>query len=330
MNQTFHRLAIMAALLAFCVIVLGAYVRLSDAGLGCPDWPGCYGKMTWPVEHADVQIANEAFPERPVETHKAWKEMVHRYLAGALVLMVVALNWLAWRSRGPARSLRGKTTALFVLILFQAALGMWTVTLKLLPIIVMGHLLGGMATLGLLIWIIYDSRYTSGYRAGPQLRSARPLVLAALSVLIIQIALGGWTSANYAAMVCPDFPTCQGEYWPPTNFREGFTVSRDIGVDFEGGVLDLPSRTAIHLTHRIGAVITLIILLYTGFRLTRIATVQRNGILLMALVSVQFLLGVMNVVLRLPLANAVAHNGVAALLLAVLVGLVYRTSRGHS
>lgn len=322
-------MAIAAAVLALCVIVLGAYVRLSHAGLGCPDWPGCYGKLTWPVEHADVQIANEAFPERPVETHKAWKEMIHRYLAGALVLMVLALNWIAWRSRGPARNQRGKTTALLGLILFQAALGMWTVTLKLKPLIVMAHLLGGMATFALLLWLVYESRYTTGYRAGPQLRAVRPLVLSALGVLLIQIALGGWTSANYAALVCPDLPLCQERIWPETNFGEAFTLWRGIGVDYEGGVLDLPSRTAIQVTHRIGAVITFLLLLYTGFRVMRIATVQRMGILLILLVSTQFLLGVLNIVLKLPLANAVAHNGVAALLLAVMMSLLFRTSAGR-
>lgn len=328
MNSAFNRLATVAAIIAFFVIVLGAYVRLSDAGLGCPDWPGCYGKLSWPNAPAEITQANEAFPERPVETHKAWKEMVHRYLAGGLVLLVVALNWIAWRPKNGAPEFRAKTAILLGLILFQAALGMWTVTLKLLPVIVMAHLMGGMATLAVITWLIYSSRYARSYQPGPQLRRIRKLVVASLSVLIIQIALGGWTSANYAAMVCPDFPTCQGQMWPDTNFREGFAVSREIGVDFEGGVLDLPSRTAIHLTHRIGAVITFLLLIYTGFRLSRVSTLQRSGVLLMSLVSLQFLLGVMNVLLHLPLPNAVAHNGVAALLLAVLTGLTYRTSAG--
>lgn len=329
MNQAFQRLAVAAALLAFCVIVLGAWVRLSDAGLGCPDWPGCYGHITWPGADHEVQRANEAFPERPVETHKAWREMVHRYLAGLLVLAVVGLNWLAWRGRGGAGAHRGKTTALLVLILFQAALGMWTVTLKLWPLVVMAHLLGGMATLALLSWIIFANRYARGYHPGPQAGRMRGLVLASLAVLIVQIALGGWTSANYAAMVCPDLPTCQGQMWPEANFRQGFTISRDIGVDFEGGVLDLQARTAIHMAHRVGAVITLLLLLYTGFRLTRVATLQRSGVLLMGLVSMQFLLGLLNILLQLPLANAVAHNGVAALLLATLTGLAYRTGAGR-
>ena len=166
MNQAFHRLAVIAATLALLVIVVGAWVRLSDAGLGCPDWPGCYGQLGWPDAAGEVQIANEAFPERPVEPAKAWKEMSHRYLAGTLVLMVLALNWIAWRKRNGASSFRGKTGLLLGLILFQAALGMWTVTLKLLPVVVIGHLLGGMATLALLLWIIFSIRYPRRVRTG--------------------------------------------------------------------------------------------------------------------------------------------------------------------
>jgi cytochrome c oxidase assembly protein subunit 15 len=328
MNKAFQKLAIFAAILAFVVIVLGAWVRLSHAGLGCPDWPGCYAKLTWPNAHHEVVIANEAFPDRPFESSKAWKEMIHRYLAGTLVLLVAAMNWMAWRRRDLS-GLRVKCGFLLGLILFQAALGMWTVTLKLLPVVVMGHLMGGMATLSMLIWIIYNIRYASGYRPGTQVQALKKLVLTAVTVLVLQIALGGWTSSNYAALACPDFPTCQGQMWPDTDFSEGFVLLREIGVDFEGGVLDLPSRTAIHITHRIGAVITLLLLVYTGLRLLKFSTLQRSGVLLLGLVGLQFLLGVFNVVLQLPLANAVAHNGVAALLLSVLVGLAYRTSPGR-
>lgn len=330
MNQAFHRLAVIAATLALLVIVLGAWVRLSDAGLGCPDWPGCYGQLGWPDAAGEVQIANEAFPERPVEPAKAWKEMSHRYLAGTLVLMVLALNWIAWRKRNGASSFRGKTGLLLGLILFQAALGMWTVTLKLLPVVVIGHLLGGMATLALLLWIIFSIRYAQGYDPGPRVRGMRGVVVTALVVLVLQIALGGWTSSNYAAMACPDLPLCQGQFWPDTDFRDGFVLWREIGIDFEGGVLDLPSRTAIHMAHRVGAVLSLLVLIFAGFKLSRVPALQSSGVLLMGLVSLQFLLGVLNILLRLPLYNAVAHNGVAALLLAVLVGLLYRTSPGGS
>ncbi len=329
MQARLHRLALIAAVVTLCVIVLGAWVRLSHAGLGCPDWPGCYGQLTWPGHHEEISAANQAFPERPVEVDKAWREMVHRYLAGALILLVLAINWLAWTGGRETRRYRGFAFLILVLIVFQAALGMWTVTLKLKPIVVMGHLLGGMATLALLSWLTFRSRPTP-FHQGESLplavRSRRPLVVLALAVLITQIALGGWTSANYAALSCPDLPQCMGQWWPETNFREGFTLVREIGVDYEGGVLDHPSRAAIHLTHRIGAVITLVVLLSAGLALRRHRSLRTGATLLLAGVVAQFTLGVLNVLLFLPLPNAVAHNGVAALLIVILVWLLNRTS----
>ncbi len=322
MSPALHRLALFAAVITLCVIVLGAWVRLSHAGLGCPDWPGCYGKLTWPTEHHEVSAANEAFPDRPVEVHKAWREMVHRYLAGTLVLLVVAINWLAWRGDRAARQMRGIAAVALGLILFQAALGMWTVTLKLMPIVVMGHLMGGMATLGLLSWI--------AFRTGPlpyeRITGMRTMVIAALVVLVMQVALGGWTSANYAALSCPDLPTCTGQWWPETDFVAGFTVSREVGVNYEGGILDQPARAAIHIAHRIGAIVTLLVLLATGLRLLHWQELRAGALALMLGVCAQFTLGLLNVHLKLPLANAVAHNGVAALLIACLVWLLARTT----
>ncbi|MBT8058281.1 MAG: COX15/CtaA family protein [Xanthomonadales bacterium] len=325
MNTGLHRLAVIAAIVAFVVIVLGAYVRLSHAGLGCPDWPGCYGQLTWPVEAAEVENANQAFPERPVETGKAWREMVHRYLAGILVLLVVAINVLAWRSR-EARSLRWIAGGLLALILFQAALGMWTVTLKLKPIVVMAHLMGGLATFSLLLWLSWRSSDRDA-REGPAYRRFRPLILVGLLALIGQLALGGWTSANYAALVCPDFPTCQGAYWPDMDFAEGFVMWREIGVDYEGGVLDLPSRTAIQVTHRIGAAVVLVLLGFLALRLLGSAATRGSGALLGTVLTAQLALGILNVVLFLPLPNAVAHNAVGALLLATVLRLLYRSGR---
>jgi len=317
-----HRLAVVAAVVCLAVIVLGAWVRLSHAGLGCPDWPGCYGQLTWPVEGHEVARAEQAFPERPVETHKAWKEMVHRYLAGTLVLLVVVLNVLAWRDRARVPGARLLAGVLLGLILFQAALGMWTVTLKLKPIVVMAHLLGGLATFALLLWLSWTTSAARRARRGAAAH-LRPLVFAGLGLLLLQLALGGWTSANYAALACPDFPTCQGAWWPDTNFGEGFVLWREIGVDYEGGVLDLPSRTAIHMTHRIGALLTLLVLGFLALRLIGDPALRREGLVLGALLCFQVLLGIQNVVLFLPLANAVAHNGVGALLLAAMLWLVW-------
>jgi cytochrome c oxidase assembly protein subunit 15 len=323
-TSSLHKLVVIAAIVAFAVIVLGAYVRLSHAGLGCPDWPGCYGQLTWPDEPHEVSQAARAFPERPVETHKAWKEMVHRYLAGALVLLVVAINFLSWKAANRGKGLRTLAAALLVLILFQAALGMWTVTLKLLPLVVMGHLLGGLATFSLLLWLAWRSGGSGAESGG--LAPFRFAILAGLLVLVLQLALGGWTSANYAALACPDFPTCQGSMWPDADFGEGFVLWRAIGVDYEGGVLDMSARVAIHLAHRAGALITFLVLGVLALRLIRARAVRQDGLVLGALLLAQVILGIQNVLLQLPLVNAVAHNGMGALLLAIMLWLTYRSA----
>jgi len=321
-----HTLAVIAAIVAFAVIVLGAYVRLSHAGLGCPDWPGCYGQLTWPAEPHEVIRAEQSFPERPVEADKAWKEMVHRYLAGTLVLLVIAINALSWRAQHRGRGLRTLAAALLLLILFQAALGMWTVTLKLLPLVVMAHLLGGLATFGLLLWLAWRTADPDPRAGSGALAPFRFAIITGLVVLAMQLALGGWTSANYAALACPDFPTCQGAWWPKTDFGEGFVLWREIGVDYEGGVLDMPSRTAIHLAHRVGALITFLLLGVLALRLIRHRAVRKDGMVLGALLLAQVVLGIQNVLLQLPLVNAVAHNGMGALLLAMLLWLTYRSA----
>lgn len=324
-NSGLHRLTVVAAVVAFIVIVLGAYVRLSHAGLGCPDWPGCYGQLAWPVETFEVEQANMAFPERPVESGKAWKEMVHRYLAGSLVLLVLAINFLAWKSRPARGNIRVLAFALLALILFQAALGMWTVTLKLLPVVVMGHLLGGLTTFALLLWIVWQTSSASSEGGGNAYTPFRAMIFAGLGILVVQLALGGWTSANYSALACPDFPTCQGVLLPDTNFSDGFILWREVGVDYEGGVLDLPSRTAIHMAHRIGAVFTLVLLGVLALRLVRVPQCRQAGTLLGALLLAQISLGILNILLFLPLPIAVAHNAVGALLLATVLWLVQRS-----
>jgi len=323
MHTVFHRLAVIAAIVAFCVIILGAFVRLSDAGLGCPDWPGCYGQLSWPVEAQAVDEANQAFPDRPVESAKAWKEMVHRYLSGWLVLLVLAINFVAWKAQNRQTDLRLQAAILLVLILFQAALGMWTVTLKLWPIVVMSHLMGGLATFSLLLWLAFRSGSSGPNQAWVPLR---PLIIAGLFVLVVQLMLGGWTSANYSALACPDFPTCQGQMWPDADFSEGFILWREIGVNYEGGVLDLPSRVAIHIAHRTGALVTFIVLGWLVFRLLQNADTRPGGYLLGGLLLAQITLGILNILLYLPLPNAVAHNGVGALLVAMMIWLLSRST----
>ena len=326
MTQTMHRLAMIAALIAFCVIVLGAWVRLPHAGLGCPDWPSCYGQLTWPEAAAEIETANQAFPERPFESSKAWREMVHRYLAGGLMLLVLAMGWLAWRGPERYHKFRTLTSVLVLLIIFQALLGMWTVTLKLKPIIVMAHLLGGLTSFSLILWLMFSSRSKFTDKPSMGVRRMREPIIIAILVLGLQIALGGWTSANYAALACADVPTCNGQWLPEANFKEGFILWREIGVNYEGGLLDQPSRIAIHLAHRIGAIVTLLVLIILAFRLRKIPRLRSGGQVLMGLILIQFTLGILNVVLYLPLANAVAHNAGAALLLMTLLSLLNKTS----
>ena len=261
----FQRLARAGTVLALIVVVVGAWVRLTDAGLGCPDWPGCYGRLIVPAGEIEEAQAAIAFPERPLEAGKAWREMIHRYLASTLALLCVALAVIAWRKRdNPGQPVKLPFILLGVVI-FQALLGMWTVTLLLKPVIVVAHLLGGLATLSILSWL---SRWRSS-TAGAVTASGG-LALVALVVLGAQISLGGWTSANYAALACPDFPTCQTRWWPPVaDFREGFVVWRGLGIDYEGGVLDNPARVAIHFTHRLGAIVAAVVIGLLGLQLAR-------------------------------------------------------------
>jgi cytochrome c oxidase assembly protein subunit 15 len=321
-------MVVLTTVIAFIVIVLGAYVRLSHAGLGCPDWPGCYGQLTWPTAATEVEQANLAFPERPVEGAKAWKEMVHRYLAGCLVLLVMAINVKAWSGQSSQSNTRLLAGILLGLVLFQAALGMWTVTLKLMPVVVMAHLLGGLSTFGLLWWLSLETRNDARTARHAVFAAFRPLVLSGLAILTLQLMLGGWTSANYSALACPDFPTCQGQLWPETDFRNGFVLWREIGVDYEGGVLDGPSRTAIHMAHRIGALVTFLVLGLLAWRLLGPLKTRRAGQVLGVVLLTQVLLGIFNVILYLPLPNAAAHNATGALLLGVMLWLAHRARTG--
>ena len=366
----FHRIAWLAVALATCVIVFGAFVRLSNAGLSCPDWPTCYGMATWPTTPDHASAADHAATAiRPIEPSKAWREQFHRIIAGLLGVLVLALALLATRRRpqgwlqviGAAvlvaiaipLYMRGQHVAASVLaiageiallagvlrwsdtdlartstltlavIIFQALLGMWTVTWLLKPVVVMGHLLGGLTTFSLLTWIAWRATGIP-IRSGEAGRLRR-LLLIGLVLLAIQIALGGWTSANYAALACgTDFPKCAGQWWPPHDFREGFVLWRGIGVDYEGGILDNEARIAIQLAHRLMALVVVGHLLALAARLLRSPGLRGWGTLLGALVLLQFGLGIANVVMSLPLHVAVTHNAGATALLFVLVTLLAR------
>jgi cytochrome c oxidase assembly protein subunit 15 len=361
----FHRLAWLACALAFGVIVFGAFVRLSNAGLSCPDWPTCYGRAAWPS--APHEIANQAATAiRPLDATKAWREQVHRMLAGTLGVLVLALALLAARRRKfgipqitVAAILVAYSVSLYIhahyasaavlaalgegvllaaawrwsnadlartatltlaVIVFQALLGMWTVTWLLKPIVVMGHLLGGLLTFSLLSWMAW--RATDRPLRLPDAALLRRLVGIGLALLAVQIALGGWTSSNYAALSCGlDFPKCVGQWWPPHDFREGFVLWRGVGVDYEGGVLDGQARIAIQMAHRMMAGVVFAYLLWLASKFLRTPGMRGHGALLALLVCAQVALGIANVRLGLPLQVAVLHNAGAALLLFELVGL---------
>jgi heme a synthase len=325
-RRRFAQLAALAAAFCFCVIVFGAFVRLSNAGLACPDWPTCYGQITWPTAAHEIDAANAAYPERPVESHKAWREQVHRFLAGVLILATFGLAAWAIRRRGePGWPLRAPI-AVALLIVFQALLGMWTVTWLLKPVVVMGHLLGGLLTFSLIAWMAW--RATDVPIRLAQASTLRLWTLAALALLAVQIALGGWVSANYAALACAtDFPKCVGQWWPQADFREGFVLWRGIGVDYEGGVLDGQSRIAIQLAHRAMAVVVFLALVAYALRLWRTPGMRGWALLVLALTVAQVSLGIANVKFALPLWVAVLHNAGAALLLFVLVTLLARVRR---
>jgi cytochrome c oxidase assembly protein subunit 15 len=307
-----HLLLLFATSLAFAVLLLGAYVRISDAGLGCPDWPGCYGQISpWQASER-IAAAQVADPLGPVSSAKAWKEMLHRYLAGSLGLSILAIVLFAWRRLLPANCvLPGLLMALVVL---QALLGMWTVTLQLKPLVVAAHLLGGMVTLAMLAWLMLRERPAAGTTTAP-LALARSLLL----LVLAQIALGGWVSANGAALACPDLPTCRGAWWPPADFAAGFSLTHPLGG------LDITALTAIHLTHRLGAVLVLAGVLLLATRLARASA--GAAIVLLTIACCQFLLGVSNVLLGLPLPIAVAHDAGAAALLLCLVWVNVRLGR---
>ena len=318
----FRRLTTLAVLLCLVVVVFGAYVRLSDAGLGCPDWPGCYGQLAVPSEAEHVERAQQSFPDRPVQAAKAWKEMIHRYLASTLGLLILGLALLSFR-RGYPRVL---PKVLLALVIFQGLLGMWTVTWLLKPLAVTGHLLGGMTTLALLFWLWLGLRPGSDAAVAPRPPRVRVLAGLALALLAGQIFLGGWTSSNYAALACPDLPTCQGRMWPELDVGEAFTLWRGLDQSYEYGVLDNRARVTIHHLHRVGALAVSMFLLALGGWLWRRGGIWKSqGQLILALLAVQVAIGLSLVLLQLPLPLAAAHNAGAALLLLAVTQLNHRT-----
>jgi len=323
----FRKLVLVAAFLAFSVMVFGAFVRLSDAGLGCPDWPGCYGHVAVPQSAEARGLAQLKFPDKPFDSAKAWIEMMHRYLAGTLGLLMLAIAIYAWRKRAELRQSPALPLFLAGLVVLQALLGMWTVTMLLKPVVVSLHLLGGMATLALLCWLaLLQYAAPQSVNAG-KMRKLKFWGWFGFLLLVMQIALGGWVSANYAALACSDFPLCNGNWVPEMDFARGFHFLRELGMTAEGEPLSKPVLTAIHWAHRLGALIVFCYLALLAIAVVRTQGLQKYGVLLLIVLCVQVVLGIGNVLLSLPLALAVAHNAAAALLLIAMVVLNFKINR---
>lgn len=323
-RQPGFRLAVIAVAMAAVVIILGAFTRLVDAGLGCPDWPTCYGHLWIPNTEAEIATANARFADTPVETDKTWPEQVHRIFAAGLGVITLAILGFCWRFRERGLPLK---LPLFIVafIILQGAFGMWTVTLKLWPQVVTAHLLGGFTMISLL-WLL--ALRLGNYRLNehPDHSSLKPLAVVAFLVVFGQIALGGWTTSNYAAVACPDFPTCQNQWLPPMDFDEGFNLTQTIGPNYLGGTMDNDARVAIHFSHRIGAIVTTIVVLLLALRLWRShdSGMRSMAVPVATVLIAQLALGISNIVFHFPLLSTVSHNAVGALLLMVMVTVNYR------
>jgi heme a synthase len=329
----FRRLVAVTAVTTLILIMLGAYVRLSDAGLGCPDWPGCYGNLTPHHSVEEIRGAEAIQPGGPVTMAKAWKEMGHRYLAMIVGALIAAIMFAAWRNRRLWSQSIVLPTVIAGAVIFQAALGAWTVTLLLKPAIVTSHLIGGITILALLVWLLarqpMNGRWAEGIMSSPAIKR---FALIALVVVVAQVVLGGWVSTNYAALACADLPTCHGQLMPEMDFANAFHVIRPLGVGPDGSLLTLEALTAIHWAHRVGAIIVTLVLGSFAFSLMKVPSGNRASKMLLGLLVAQLLLGLSNVWFSLPLPVAVGHNGVAAMLVAwmLVINLRLRSQSNYS
>ncbi len=326
-TNKYRKLVWVTVFLTFDVIMFGAFTRLTDSGLGCPDWPGCYGHSNPLQAMEHIRAAEALMPDGPVTVMKAWIEMIHRYLAmgiGVLIIAVLVLSWRFWLRSGKTQSQFSPwfPLALFFFVCLQGAFGAWTVTMKLQPIIVTIHLLLGMTLLAMLTWV--GARQNIHVPVAAAGRGLRWPALLGLLVLTMQIALGGWVSTNYAALACPDLPLCHGAMVPEMDFEHGFTLWRSLGMTAGGDYLPFPALVAIHWTHRMFAFVVVALLGWTAWRASRIDGMQKVGRGLLAALALQILIGLSTVSLEWPLALAVAHNGCAALLVLLTVMVNYK------
>ena len=322
----YKRLTFYATLLALIVVSFGAYTRLTDSGLGCPDWPGCYGTLSVPESIDQIEKAQAVYPDSPVEIEKAWIEMIHRYIAGILGIMILVIAFMSIRLREQINYSLKWPFFLLGLVIFQAALGMWTVTLLLKPAVVTSHLLGGMTVLGILTFLMHRN-YGTHRENFVSDKYERKIIRFSLVLLFIQIALGGWTSTNYAALACTDYPTCHGSLVPEMDFYNAFTIFRELGVTSIGEPLSLEALHAIQWVHRVGAIVLLVYLLFVAYilKVNQGFNLWRNVLILV--ISVQFIIGIANLLLHLPIVLATLHNLGAALLVVILVGINSRITK---
>lgn len=334
--SSLSKLVLLSILLAVIVVSLGAYTRLTHAGLGCPDWPGCYGFVDVPETSEQIKKAEAAFPERPVEPEKAWNEMIHRYFAGSLGLLILAIAIISVSSAIKNKALGVLDTPMklpliiLAVVIFQAALGMWTVTMKLMPVVVMGHLLGGFTTLCLLFLLFIRLQKTVVANEDAILTKFKKPAFIGIVILTLQISLGGWTSSNYAALVCTELPICQSGWAQQLTFEDSFDLIPPAKETYEFGHLDHNERLTIHVMHRFGAILTTVYLAWLGLILLFKAKgnfLRKAALLTLGLLLLQVSLGVSNVWFSLPLSVAVAHNVVAACLMLALIAVTYYLSR---
>ena len=329
-GQRVQALTLLTLFLTFDLLLFGAFTRLTDSGLGCPDWPGCYGTASPLGAHAPIAAAQSAMPSGPVTLGKAWVEMIHRYLAtsvGVLIVVLAVVAWVGWARAAPRRKMDIFLPIMTLLwVCIQGAFGALTVTMKLVPAIVTLHLLGGLMLLMLLCAQLpqFDRQAPTPVMAPP----LRKLVWLTLALLALQVALGGWVSTNYAVLACSDFPKCQGSWWPLMDFEQGFALWRELGMTATGAVLSFAALTAIHYTHRLAAVIVLAALALLAWRLQRVPALRRPARWIAALSALQLVTGLSNVVLDWPLLAAVLHTGGAGAL-AVALTWVLAATRGH-
>jgi len=326
--QRLRVLTLLTLFLTFDLVIFGAFTRLTDSGLGCPDWPGCYGSASPVGAQVHIEAAQNAMPTGPVTHSKAWIEMIHRYLATGVGVLILTLTVISWLERKRIPVSPWWPTATLVWVCLQGAFGALTVTMKLFPAIVTLHLLGGLVLLALLRG--QSARYEqpdgkSASRLATLSTGTGRLVISAFALLWLQVALGGWVSTNYAVLACADFPACQNSLWPAMDFQQGFTLWRELGAGHEGGNISFQALTAIHYVHRLAAYLVLAVLMMLAFSLHRVAARRRQARWLAGLTLLQAATGLSNVVLGWPVLAAVMHTGGAAALVIVLTGVIFST-----